>query len=103
MKQKKGFLYILGVGMAMSALLASCADDESFSTSRGYVLSFSVDTLKMDTTFSNAVSYTHLDVYKRQPQDTLVRFALMATHTREQVEQAVQILKKIFVEEGIIK
>ena len=32
-----------------------------------------------------------------------VRFALMATHTREQVEQAVQILKKIFVEEGIIK
>ena len=37
------------------------------------------------------------------PQDTLVRFALMATHTREQVEQAVQILKKIFVEEGIIK
>ena len=37
------------------------------------------------------------------PQDTLVRFALMATHTREQVEQAVQILKKILVEEGIIK
>ena len=37
------------------------------------------------------------------PQDTLVRFALMATHTRDQVEQAVQILKKIFVEEGIIK
>lgn len=37
------------------------------------------------------------------PQDTLVRFALMATHTKDQVEQAVQILKKIFVEEGIIK
>ena len=37
------------------------------------------------------------------PQDTLVRFALMATHTREQVEKAVEILKKIFVEEGIIK
>ena len=37
------------------------------------------------------------------PQDTLVRFALMATHTREQVEKAVQILKQIFVEEGIIK
>ena len=33
MKRKKGFLYIMGVGMAMSALLASCADDESFSTS----------------------------------------------------------------------
>ena len=37
------------------------------------------------------------------PQDTLVRFALMATHTKDQVEKAVQILKKIFVEEGIIK
>lgn len=37
------------------------------------------------------------------PQDTLVRFALMATHTEEQVERGVQILKKIFVEHGIIK
>lgn len=36
------------------------------------------------------------------PQDTLVRFALMATHTEEQVERGVQILKKIFVEQGII-
>ena len=37
------------------------------------------------------------------PQDTLVRFALMATHTEDQVERGVQILKKIFVEQGIIK
>lgn len=37
------------------------------------------------------------------PKDTLVRFALMATHTEEQVERGVQILKKIFVEQGIIK
>ena len=37
------------------------------------------------------------------PQDTLVRFALMATHTEEQVEAGVQRLKKIFVEQGIIK
>jgi 7-keto-8-aminopelargonate synthetase-like enzyme len=37
------------------------------------------------------------------PQDTLVRFALMATHTEEQVESGVQALKKIFVDEGIIK
>ena len=37
------------------------------------------------------------------PQDTLVRFALMATHTKEQVERGVQILKKIFVEQGIVK
>ena len=37
------------------------------------------------------------------PQDTLVRFALMATHTKEQVEKGVMALKKIFVEQGIIK
>ena len=37
------------------------------------------------------------------PQDTLVRFALMATHTKEHVERGVQGLKKIFVEQGIIK
>ncbi len=36
------------------------------------------------------------------PQDTLVRFALMATHTEEQVEQGVQILKKIFKDQGIL-
>ena len=37
------------------------------------------------------------------PQDTLVRFALMATHTQEQVERGVQALKKIFIEQEIIK
>lgn len=37
------------------------------------------------------------------PQDTLVRFALMANHTKEQVEYGVQALKKVFVELGIIK
>ena len=37
------------------------------------------------------------------PEDTLARFALMATHTNEQVERAVVALKKIFVEQEIIK
>lgn len=37
------------------------------------------------------------------PQDTLVRYALMATHTKEQVDRSVQILKQIFVEQGVIK
>ena len=37
------------------------------------------------------------------PQGTLVRFALMATHTEEQVERGVQILKKVFQNLGIIK
>ena len=37
------------------------------------------------------------------PQDTLVRFALMATHTKEQVERGVVALKQIIVNEGLIK
>ncbi|KXB74115.1 putative 8-amino-7-oxononanoate synthase [Prevotella amnii] len=37
------------------------------------------------------------------PQDTLVRFALMATHTKEQVERGVIALRDIFKEENIIK
>lgn len=37
------------------------------------------------------------------PQDTLVRYALMATHTKEQVDKSVDILKGIFVEQGVIK
>ena len=37
------------------------------------------------------------------PQDTLVRYALMATHTKEQVDRSVEILKGIFVEQGVIK
>ena len=37
------------------------------------------------------------------PQDTLVRVALMATHTHEQVDRAVKALKKVFLELEIIK
>lgn len=44
--------------MAVVSLLASCVDDEDFSTSRGDVLSFSVDTLRMDTAFSNVPTPT---------------------------------------------
>lgn len=36
-------------------------------------------------------------------EDTLVRFALMATHTTEQVEEAVQILKRCFEEMEVIR
>lgn len=35
------------------------------------------------------------------PQDTLVRFALMANHTNEQVDKAVEKLKKVFTELGV--
>ena len=37
------------------------------------------------------------------PNEDLVRFALMATHTEEQVERGVQTLAKIFREQNIIK
>ena len=37
------------------------------------------------------------------PQDTLVRFALMATHTKEQVDRAVAALVKVFKELDIIQ
>lgn len=37
------------------------------------------------------------------PSDTLVRYALMATHTKEQVDRSVEILKGIFQEMDIIK
>ncbi len=37
------------------------------------------------------------------PQDTLIRFSLMATHTEEEVERGVQILTKVFKEMDIIK
>lgn len=37
------------------------------------------------------------------PQDTLVRFALMATHTKEQIDRAVDILIKCFKQLDILK
>ena len=37
------------------------------------------------------------------PQDTLVRVALMATHTKEQVDEAVEALTNVFKELEIIK
>lgn len=57
MKRKKGFLYILIGGMA-TAFMVSCADDESFSSSRTDLLSFSTDTVSLDTTFSNVPTPT---------------------------------------------
>ena len=36
-------------------------------------------------------------------KDVLIRFALMATHTIEQVDQAVEVLTKIFREMGVIE
>lgn len=37
------------------------------------------------------------------PQDTLIRFSLMGTHTKEQVEFALDKIEKVFRRHGIIK
>ena len=49
-------LYILG-GMLLS-MFASCADEETFSSSKSNLLSFSTDTVRLDTTFSNVPTVT---------------------------------------------
>ena len=52
---KRIFLYLLiGVG----TLLTACSDEDSFTTSRTSLLSFSADTVKMDTVFSTVGSST---------------------------------------------
>ncbi|MDE5752638.1 MAG: aminotransferase class I/II-fold pyridoxal phosphate-dependent enzyme, partial [Duncaniella sp.] len=37
------------------------------------------------------------------PTDTLIRFSLMATHTMEQVDYALEAITKVFKNHGIIK
>lgn len=36
------------------------------------------------------------------PQDTLIRFSLMATHTKEQVQTALEKIEKVFKKNGIL-
>lgn len=37
------------------------------------------------------------------PHDTLIRFSLMATHTQEQVERALEAIERVFKRNGILK
>ena len=37
------------------------------------------------------------------PQNTLIRFSLMATHTKEQVTRALEAIQKVFKAHGVIK
>lgn len=50
-------LLLFGSVMAL-AILAACSDNDSFTTSTSNVLTFSTDTVKMDTVFSNVPSAT---------------------------------------------
>ena len=36
------------------------------------------------------------------PEDTLIRFSLMATHTKEQLDFAIDKLHKVFVKNGVL-
>jgi len=37
------------------------------------------------------------------PQDTLIRYSLMATHTKEQVTRSLEAIEKVFKKNGILK
>ncbi len=37
------------------------------------------------------------------PQDTLIRYSLMATHTKEQVERSIEAIRKVFKKYDVIK
>lgn len=54
-KMKK---YATIIMLAVAALLAACSDDDSFSSSAGNTLTFSTDTVKLDTVFSRVPSST---------------------------------------------
>ena len=54
MMKKLTILFLL----ASVVMMAACSDDDSFSTSTGNLLSFSTDTLRLDTTFSNVPTPT---------------------------------------------
>ena len=54
MMKKFSIFFFLSVVMLMMA----CTDDDTFTTSRSNLLSFSTDTLRLDTTFSNVPTST---------------------------------------------
>lgn len=48
--------YLLGIFVMLG--LVACMDDDNFSTSKSDLLSFSTDTVRLDTTFSNVPTPT---------------------------------------------
>lgn len=56
MNNKYGLHTALAIAMGM--MMAACVDDDKFSAAPGNVLSFSVDTVRLDTTFSNVPTTT---------------------------------------------
>ena len=60
MVMTRHFIYVLAavVSAAVCGALQSCDDDDSFTTSRSNLLTFSVDTVSMDTVFSRVPTST---------------------------------------------
>lgn len=56
MLKKALFLYLSFAMACMVCLMASCQDDDSFTTSPSHLLSFSTDTVRLDTLFANVPS-----------------------------------------------
>ena len=56
MSKNSVILYFIGLLGIVS--LSSCMDDEDFSSSRADLLTFSTDTVRLDTTFSNVPTPT---------------------------------------------
>ena len=78
MKKIKAIFYIICVVFGL--MTASCVDDDSFTTSASDVLSFSVDTLSLDTTFSNVPTPTKtMWVYNRANKGIRCQSCLLST------------------------
>ena len=71
------------IALANIMLLASCADDDTFSTSPAYMLTFSADTLSMDTVFSTVPSpHKQLIVYNNNGDGIRISRVSLETGTR---------------------
>lgn len=69
--------------LANVMLLASCADDDTFSTSPVFRLTFSADTLSLDTVFSTVPSHhKQLVVYNNNNDGMRISRVSMETGTR---------------------
>lgn len=73
------------MALANIMLLASCSDDDTFSTSSAYKLTFSMDTLSMDTVFSTVPSpHKQLMVYNNNADGMRISRVSLETGTRTQ-------------------
>ncbi len=66
---KHKIIYITSLAIVALMLMASCSDDDSFSSSRSNLLSFEVDTLSLDTVFSTVPSPNKVFMVRNNSSD----------------------------------